>query len=81
MAGNRYIISEGTPETQKPGTWWRALQGKVFMRCPECETTFPFGKGADGHAVNDQGDVHPSLDCPTPECKFHEYVILEGWTE
>ena len=80
MASNRYIITKGTPEEQKAGSWWRALQGRVFIRCPECKVTCPMGSGADGHAVNDQGEVHPSLMCDVKGCSFHRNVTLEGWT-
>ncbi len=74
MAGDRYIISKGTPEEQKPGSWWLALRGRIFVRCPECRSTARLD-----HGISDQGEVHPSLDCDTKVCSFHRFVILEGW--
>lgn len=79
MASNRYTISKGNPEEQKPGSWWRALRGRVFIRCPECKMPTQMGTDADGHAVNVGGEVHPSVECPTKGCTFHRYVRLEGW--
>lgn len=80
MANNRYTISKGNLKEQKPGSWWRALQGRVFIRCPMCKMSSRMGTGPEGHVVNDRGEVYPSLDCvATKGCSFHEHVILEGW--
>jgi hypothetical protein len=33
------------------------------------------------HSISANGDVWPSVVCPTPGCHFHEYVRLKGWTD
>jgi hypothetical protein len=32
------------------------------------------------HRVAGNGDVMPSVVCPEPGCRFHEYVRLDEWT-
>jgi hypothetical protein len=31
------------------------------------------------HSISPEGSVSPSVVCPEISCRFHEYVILEGW--
>jgi len=75
MSDNRTIIAAGTITDQKPGTWWRSLRGRTSVRCPLCKNV----GGLGDHAINEKGEVHPSLDCMNDDCLFHKYVTLEGW--
>ena len=31
------------------------------------------------HVITDEGFVHPSVVCPTKDCKWHETIKLAGW--
>ncbi len=33
------------------------------------------------HVVSVEGIVSPSYVCPRDGCGFHDYVVLEGWTD
>lgn len=51
---------------------WERFGGLIFAICPECGQ-----KGRlDNHTIAPNGDVDPSLDCPTPGCGFHEHCRL-----
>ena len=45
------------------------------MSCPDCG----FVKSLSGHAINIDGIVVPSVVCSKNDCKFNEFVELEGW--
>lgn len=72
---DRFIIKAGTPKAQAVGTWW-TWRDRVFIRCPKCEHVAGLQ-----HGIEKDGMVSPSLDCPTTDCSFHEFVILEGWAD
>lgn len=61
------------PRFARPGTWYRS-GGEVTVICPKCET-----RATLNHQIADDGKVKPSLDCPTEDCDFHQYVILVDW--
>lgn len=53
---------------------WRKFQDKAVCCCPGC------GNAARlNHDIDADGNVNPSLDCPTETCSFHRMVRLEGW--
>lgn len=64
----RYIISEFL--------WRRSKTDPSLVRvwCPLCNASAVLD-----HVIDDDGKVDPSLDCPNPECIFHEMVQLENW--
>jgi hypothetical protein len=65
------------PQSEKnlPGTWHNTkTYGNVFFTCPKCGRT-----GILDHEILPNGDVNPSVVCPTEGCDFHEYVNLAGW--
>lgn len=35
----------------------------------------------DKHDITEDGGVKPSIVCTQDNCTWHEYVILDGWTE
>lgn len=51
---------------------FRASSYGVWVKCPGCGI---FG-GLD-HEIAKNGDVSPSLDCPS--CDFHKNVTLSDW--
>lgn len=56
---------------------WRIAQG---IAGEVVELTCPNGHIGDlDHEINDDGDVHPSVDCPRIACDFHDYIKLESW--
>ena len=63
-----------------PGTWRQSAghNGGIFkaiVTCPECRQSFTLRQ----HHVDPAGVITPSLFCPTPGCKFHQFGLLEGW--
>lgn len=71
----------GIPRGDRPrrrGTWFPLIaddEKSATVCCPDC--------GLQGslemHTIHDDGRVSPSIDCPDPDCGFHEWVQLEGW--
>lgn len=47
---------------------------KASMTCPDGH-----GLILRNHAIASDGSVSPSVVCPTPQCDFHEFVLLKGW--
>lgn len=76
------ILHQGDP-SKEPGRWkYVTRDGKMTARisCPDCTlvaTLEPDPK--EGHVIDAQGTVTPSVDCPTPDCRFHDHVTLRGW--
>lgn len=61
-----FIIKKGTKQDQSKGTWWKMKEGDnvpILIKCPECG-----GIGALDHEIKGNGEVNPSLDCPTATC-------------
>ena len=68
MAG-KYVLAEHN---------WRKINDdrfKAHVICPECEAMFSLRH----HTIAPNGEVSPSLVCPTDGCEFHEFVTLENW--
>lgn len=66
-------------DENNPGKWKGAVRdGKrtALMSCPTCGGT----ASLSGHKIDGNGRVYPSVLCPFYGCKFHEHVILNGWT-
>ena len=60
------------------GTWnYLRHKGRVSATfvCPECGEY-----GMLNHEISEDGDVWPSVQCPNPQCAFHEYISLAGWS-
>jgi len=53
------------------GSW----KHTATMSCPLCGMS----ASLSSHRIEDNGDVVPSVGCPGGDCKFHEWVTLEGW--
>jgi len=55
---------------------WSIQEGVVIFRCPN-------GHFADlsSWSIDASGKVAPSIDCHGPrlDCRFHEFIELEGW--
>ena len=73
----------------QPGTWTimgniKKEEAVVSICCPECwrNSTVRKSPGISedaGHLIDDSGKVHPSVVCPTSDCDFHSYIVLEYW--
>jgi hypothetical protein len=56
--------------------WTRALRdGRPTVRiaCPKCLTSGDL----DAHDIDDDGNVSPSVVCPSAICDFHDTIKLE----
>lgn len=58
---------------------WRCWNHKgteyIFVTCPGCGKEYRLD-----HDISAQGIISPSLECPGPDCTFHNTVILVGWS-
>lgn len=53
---------------------WKAMETHIVVYCPWC------GRPAMlDHAVDDNGLMFPSVQCPGDGCGFHDTVRLVGW--
>ena len=70
---NHVVLAPAIPPDRPLGSWW--LWGdRIMVCCPLC------GFQAElEHHVDAEGQVTPSLWCPT-DCGFHAIVTLSGWT-
>lgn len=55
----------------------------VWLRCGNShvgilQRRYPDGT-IDGHSIDDDGRVEPSVRCPNDDCAWHETIRLEGW--
>jgi len=52
------------------------------MRRFKASMTCPYGHGLTlrEHSIGADGEVSPSVVCPTRGCSFHEYVRLDKWS-
>ena len=76
---SRWVFKRDDSATPAKGTWspTKTTEGpSAIIVCPMCGVS-----GALNHAILPNGDVNPSLVCPTTGCTFHEYGMLEGWSE
>ncbi len=75
----RVQISKRTGDRSQPGPWWWPLtdgsQKSASVKCPECGLVCVLD-----HSISDDGTVAPSLVCPEPECSWHVFVQLVGWS-
>lgn len=60
--------------TEPIPAWGKQTNGLVFIRCA-CGLCMDL----DGHAVESNGDVNPSLWHDVPECGWHVMGRLLGW--
>lgn len=57
------------------GSWRKLAQSeRVMVSCPDCGLSCELD-----HDISTDGKITPSLDCPSPTCRFHEFVQLDGW--
>lgn len=59
-----------------PAGYWRGAPGFVVVCCPFCAIPRAL---PEGHRIQSDGHVQPSLDCKSPGCGFDRHVTLEGW--
>ncbi len=61
------------------GPWWKPVtdgdKRSATICCPDCNKVAYLD-----HQIADNGDVYPSVVCPTPGCNWHVYVTLVGWS-
>ena len=58
-----------------PGTWW-PWHGTVMLSCTNGHVA-----SLRDHIIAIDGTVTPSVVCPWEGCTFHEWVVLDGWSE
>jgi hypothetical protein len=74
------IARYGAVVTDPPRMFWAPCSPsttpkfKASVTCPNGHTLT-----LRNHAVMASGYVIPSVVCPTPGCKFHEFVYLDQW--
>ncbi len=73
-----YPEATSTTTASTPGTWrgGRTPEGRTALFCcPMC------GKIASlsNHDIGVDGEVSPSVVCPSKTCVFHAFIRLEGW--
>lgn len=54
--------------------WFAGSLRRVEVECPKCEEKYVLD-----HNIDEQGNISPSLDCPTEDCDFHEMCQLTHW--
>lgn len=47
----------------------------AIVNCPKCDARCAL----NNHQIAPNGDVSPSVVCPSPACNFHEFVTLNEW--
>lgn len=84
------VPHEATPDAKPRVGWWTTQRGGetnrivvVHLRCGNghvgiLQRRYADGT-ADGHEIDDTGDVNPSAQCPREDCDWHTWVTLEGW--
>lgn len=72
-------FAKGNQKEQAAGTWWGTRP--VMIRCPSCKGIAHISRAPGAHHIFTTGEVQPSLVCPNDGCSFHEYVILEDWSD
>ena len=60
------------PERGEYKPWF----SRVMVGCPNCGESYQLD-----HAIDKLGNVSPSVECPTTDCNFHNYIKLEGWDQ
>lgn len=79
MALNRFTPAESDRRVR--GTWrvYENASGKpkVYIICPHCGNRLELN---DAHVIWADGSVHESVLCSVPDCGYHEFITLEGWT-
>lgn len=77
----RHHAPKGTWPHGKPekGTWHGGKKSTgvrtALLSCPDCGKIGSLGD----HKIAANGAVSPSVVCPTEGCRFHEWIILDGW--
>ena len=76
------IAIEKTDERWKGpnGSWFpvnppKPIRSSAMVNCRDCGKT----ASLSDHTIAANGEVTPSLVCPTDGCSFHEFVTLVGW--
>lgn len=72
----RYSVEQNNE--YKPGTWkgLKTQSGRsASITCPKCSLLCVL----TDHEIKADGLVNPSVVCPSPDCDFHEFVVLNGW--
>lgn len=74
MAPSGYYVLQHS-SSGGPGTWRVGIGGQsVYVVCPECKMSY-----AIDHDIADNGELSPSLMCPTKGCGWHVTARLRGW--
>jgi hypothetical protein len=65
---------------EPPPMQWKACHHTTIARF-KAEMTCPHGHALTlkSHSVSASGIVSPSVVCPSPGCRFHEFVALDDW--
>ena len=68
-----------------PGTWRLCRRNGGYganFACPKCGARGGLGFGTNHRIAGRAADgvVNPSVVCDTPECGYHEHIVLVGWS-
>jgi hypothetical protein len=81
--GRRYVRIKFCDRvtTDPPPMHWAACHPST-MRKFKASMTCPNGHGLTlgKHSISANGEVSPSVVCPSPHCSFHDHVRLDGWS-
>lgn len=74
-------IPRHTSGGQAPPLHWTACHPSTIRRF-KADLICSRGHGISlkNHRIDSDGQVVPSVVCLAPDCDFHEYVSLDGWT-
>lgn len=64
----------GTADPDRPS--WFGSGAMVFVRCGgSCGEAY-----RPDHVIEENGNLSPSLVCPTDGCGWHVWIRLDGWS-
>ena len=77
MAMNRISIPkvDDIHSDDAPAPSWSLWRGRVLLRC-NCDHVTTL---AEGHTIDDQGNVNPSIFHDVDYCGWHLWGKLENW--
>ncbi len=66
---------KGMPKGTYKNRWLAHRKMTADICCPDCGTV----GSLDGHAIDRDGLVSPSVVCPKDGCEFHKWIQLSHW--
>lgn len=80
VALRRVLYGDGSAgEYTRAGVGARPPSTLATCWCPKCGRASTMN--ASVHSVDAAGNVTPSYVCPHRGCGFHDWVVLDGWSD